>query len=392
MVMKIIRYELFEVSIPTRRVHTWATSTTDVGSGYMIVKLITDDGVEGFGESTAMAEWGGDFGRYYGESSETTRVVIDNYLFPAIEGMEPIDIDLIHRKMDLAIRGYNYAKTGLEEAVYDLLGKALGIPVYRLLGGKNRNSVAIAHSLGIMPIDEAIEEAILAVEEGIKDIKVKGGLDYKRDYELIKLLRENLGPDIRIFIDANQSYPSAKEAIKWIHRMDKEFNLEYVEQPVEGIEELRKVTKGLKIPVCADESCWTIADALDIVRRNATDFISIYTTKASGLYNARIIAKIAENAGIRCNVNGSGEFGVGTAANLHLACAARNADLASVFPVTHIEGFEQTKVAGHWYKDDIIKRPFIYEDGHLIVPDEPGLGIEVDMEKIKKYSVAHLSL
>lgn len=386
--MKIVGYELFEVSIPTRRVHTWATSTADVGSGYIIVKLITDDGMEGFGEATAMSEWGGDFGKYYGESGETTKIIVDKYLFPAIEGMEPIDIDLIHRKMDLSIRGYNYAKTGIEEAIYDLLGKAMDVPVYKLLGGKNRESVAIAHSLGIMPIDEAVDEAILAVDEGIKDIKVKGGLDYQRDYKLIKLLRENLGPFIRIFIDANQSYPTAKEAIKWVYRIDREFNLEYVEQPVEGIEQLRKVTNALKVPVCADESCWTIADALDIIKRDAADFISIYTTKASGLYNARIIAKIAEYAGIRCNVNGSGEFGVGTAANLHLACAARNADLASVFPVTHIEGFEQTKVAGHWYKDDIIKRPFVYDDGRLVVPDGPGLGIEIDMEKIKKYSVS----
>lgn len=110
--------------------------------------------------------------------------------------------------------------------------------------------------------------------------------------------------------------------------------------------------------------------------------------RPGGLYNARTIARIAEYAGIRCNVNGSGEFGVGNAANLHMACCGRNIDLASVFPITHLEGIDQTKVAGRWYNDDIITRPFDYEDGCLVVPDGPGLGIQVDMEKIRKYSLA----
>lgn len=385
--MRLVDCELFEVSIPTRRLHTWATSTVDVGSGYIIVKLTTDDGIVGFGEATAMPEWGGDFGRYFGESSKISRVLIEQYLFPAIYGMNPLDLENIHRKMDLAIRGYNYAKTGLEEAIYDIAGKALNQPVYLMLGGKCRDGIPIAHSLGLMPVDAAVEEAVEAVAEGIRDIKVKGGLDFKRDYELVSKLRDALGPDIHIFLDANQSYPTAKEAVKWIERIDRAFNLEYIEQPVEGLEQMRRVTNMLHVPVCADESCWTIADALDVVRLGAADYLSIYITKAGGIYNAKTIAKIAEHAGMRCNVNGSGEFGVGNAANLHVACAARTATLASVFPVTHIEGMEQTRVAGHWYRDDILKKPFRYEDGCLMVPDGPGLGIEVDMDKLQKYCV-----
>lgn len=385
--MRLLECELFEISIPTRRLHTWATSTVDVGSGYIIVKLTADNGIVGFGEATAMPEWGGDFGRYFGESGNTTRVVIEKHLFPAVYGMDPFDIENIHRKMDLAIRGYNYAKTGLEEAIYDIAGKALDQPVYMMLGGKCRDGIPVAHSLGLMEIDAAVEEAVEAVGEGIKDIKVKGGLDFKRDYELVSKLRKALGPNIRIFLDANQAYPTAKEAVKWVGRMDREFNLEYIEQPVEGLEQMRLVTKLLHVPICADESCWTIADALDIIRLSAADYLSIYVTKAGGIYKANTIAKIAQYAGIRCNVNGSGEFGVGNAANLHVACTARTATLASVFPVTHIDGMEQTRVAGHWYKDDILTKPFRYEDGYLMVPDGPGLGIEVDMEKIRKYSV-----
>ena len=335
-----------------------------------------------------MPEWGGDFGRYFGESAGTTRVVMEENLFPAIEGMDPFDIDLIHHKMDLAIRGYNYAKAAIDIALYDMMGKAVEKPVYQLLGGQHRKAIPIAHSLGVvMDIDAAVEEAVAACKEGIKNIKMKGGLNLVRDVELMQKLREALGPDINILVDANQGYPSAKEAVKWGKRMD-QYNLQYLEQPVEGLYQLQEVTRMLEVPVCADESCWTVPDALDIVANRAADYISIYTTKAGGLYPARTIAKISECAGIRCNVNGSGEFGVGNAANLHMACCGKNINLASVFPITHVEGCpEQTKVAARWYMDDIITKPFLYEDGCLIVPDGPGLGIEIDMEKLMKYTV-----
>lgn len=384
--MKIIGYELYEVKIPSRREHKWATSTVDIGAGYLLVKLISDTGIEGWGESTAMAEWGGDFGVYYGETAATTRVIIENHLFPAIEGMDPFDIGLIHRKMDQAVRGYPYAKTAIDVAVYDMWGKEIGRPINQLLGGCHRKRVPIAHSLGLMPVDEAVNEAVLAVQEGIKHIKVKGGLDLDRDLELIRKLRENLGPDISLVLDPNQSYPSAKEAVQWCTRME-EYKMFYIEQPVEGLEAMAQVTDLLKVPVCADESCWTLTDAIKLICHRGCDFISIYSAKPGGLYPARMIAAVAEASGIRCNVNGSGEFGVGNAANLHLASSARSINLPSVIPITSTVECERTKVAARFFKDDIIKNPFEYEDGCLIVPDGPGLGIEVDMEKLEKYRI-----
>ena len=385
--MKIESYKIYKVSIPTRRRHTWASSTADVGQGWVILEVKTDDGIVGYGEATTMPEWGGDFGRYYGESYETTEVVIRDNLFPAIAGMDPFDIDLIHHRMDKAIRGFVYAKAAVDIALYDIMGKALDKPVYKLLGGLHRKAIPIAHSLGVvLDIEAAVDEAVAACGEGIKTIKMKGGLDPVRDMELMEKLRKAVGPHINILVDANQGYPTAKDAIKWGKRMDR-FDLQYLEQPVEGFDQLREVTRMLEVPVCADESCWTPTDALDIVAKHAADYISIYVTKAGGLYPARTVAKIAECAGIRCNVNGSGEFGVGTAANLHMACCGANIDLASVFPITHVEGCpEQTKVAARWYMDDIITRPFQYDDGCLLVPDGPGLGVEIDREKLKKYS------
>ena len=364
--MKIESYKIYKVSIPTRRRHTWASSTADVGQGWVILEVKTDDGIVGYGEATTMPEWGGDFGRYYGESYETTEVVIRDNLFPAIMGMDPFDIDLIHHRMDKAIRGFVYAKAAIDIALYDIMGKALDKPVYKLLGGQHRKAIPIAHSLGVvLDIEAAVDEAVAACGEGIKTIKMKGGLDPVRDMELMEKLRKAVGPHINILVDANQGYPTAKDAIKWGKRMDR-FDLQYLEQPVEGFDQLREVTRMLEVPVCADESCWTPTDALDIVAKHAADYISIYVTKAGGLYPARTVAKIAECAGIRCNVNGSGEFGVGTAANLHMACCGANIDLASVFPITHVEGCpEQTKVAARWYTDDIITKPFQIGRAHV---------------------------
>ena len=100
--MKITDFACYEVSIPTRRRHTWASSTADVGQGWFILKVFTDEGIVGYGEATAMGEWGGDFSRYYGETASTCAVVIRENIFPAIVGSDPFDIDLIHHKMDAA--------------------------------------------------------------------------------------------------------------------------------------------------------------------------------------------------------------------------------------------------------------------------------------------------
>lgn len=384
--MKIQSYELFDVAIPTRRRHVWATSSVDVGSGYLLIKLISDTGVVGWGEATAMAEWGGDFGVYYGETRETCRLIFEQYLFPAIEGMNPFEIALVHEKMDRAVKGYPYAKTAVDMAIYDMVGKELNMPVCKLLGGQFRDRIALGHSIGLMDIESAVKEALLVKEVGIKNIKLKGGLDPIRDLELIKSVREAVGPELHITVDANQCYPTAKEAIQWAKKMD-QYDIFYLEQPVEGLDQMAQVTHGLSIPVCADESCWTPTDAINLLKRGGCDFFSIYTAKPGGMYKGRIIASIAEAAGVRCNTNGSGEFGIGNAANLHLAASAKNINLPSVIPVTHVADYSG-QIPIYSFVDDIIKKPFDYEDGCLKVPTGPGLGIEIDIEKIKKYSIS----
>jgi len=137
----------------------------------------------------------------------------------------------------------------------------------------------------------------------------------------------------------------------------------------------------------ADESAWTPRDVLEIARKKAADIISIYTTKPGGLFKAKKVAAVAEAEGLRCNVNGSVETGVGNAANIHLAASTAVASLACVVPVSTPAG-QGKGIAGIYYSDDLITEPFDYEDGCVVVSDKPGLGIEVDDQKLEHYRLS----
>jgi muconate cycloisomerase len=158
-----------------------------------------------------------------------------------------------------------------------------------------------------------------------------------------------------------------------------------MEQPVEGIDAMAEVARQVETPIMADESAWTAQDVLEIARKKAAEIISLYTTKPGGLFKAKKVAAVAEATCLQCNVNGSVETGVGNAANLHLAAATAVASLPCVVPVSTPKGKGKGGMAGIYYQDDIITEPFCYLNGDVVVPAKPGLGIELDEEKVKYY-------
>ena len=381
--MKITRIETIPIRLPTRRVHQWASLTTPIGV-YVIIKLITDEGLVGLGEAPVLKDWGGDHMKYYGETPQTAIHIVNDILAPALSGKDPGEIEALHLVMDRAIKGYPYCKAALDMALYDVVGKALDIPAYDLLGGRCRERVTIAHSIGLMEIDKGVEEALQVKDEGVKAIKLKGGQAPGRDVELVRRVREAVGPDIQISVDANQGYPAPKAAIRVIRAMA-EYGLRYMEQPVEGIDAMAEVAQQVDTPIMADESAWTAQDVLEIARKKAAEIISLYTTKPGGLLIAKKVAAVAEAASLQCNVNGSVETGVGNAANIHLAASTAVASLPCVVPVSTPKGKGKKGIAGIYYQDDIITEPFQYADGDIIVSSKPGLGIELDEEKVKFY-------
>lgn len=390
MEIKITEVENFLVKIPFRRVHKSGGNLPRIVTGrrYVISKVKTNIGIEGLGEAPAKETWGGSYGVYYGESPNTVLDVINEFLAPAIRGESPLDMSKIHEKMDRAVIGYPYAKACIDIALYDIVGTHLNIPVYDLLGGCFRNKIPLAHSLGLMPTEDAVKEAVEAVKEGVRTIKVKVSAPHRDpalDINHIMAIREAISDKINLTIDANQGW-SPQMAIKTIKKLER-YNILFAEQPTKGIRNMARVKAAVDTPIMADESVWTQYDVLEVMDKEAADFISLYWTKPGGLYRAMKMAAVAETAEMPCNVNGSIEMGVGNSANLHLAAAAEPVTHACVIPVTNLKGKEQNRIANVYYLDDIITEPFKYDNGYLIVPNKPGLGINIDEEKLEQYRV-----
>jgi muconate cycloisomerase len=377
---------LYRVSLPTRREHKWTGLTEPIG-GYVIVKIADENGLAGWGEAPALKDWGGEFGRYFGETPGTTVSVTTQYLAPAIRGCIPGEIAEIHERMSRAIKGFPYAKAALEFAAYDLAGKQCGLPVHRLLGGAHRRRIPVTHSIGLLGFEEAEREAAQAVREGVRTIKIKVGVEPDRDVEMVRRVRDTIGPGTALCVDANQGYRTVGEAVRTFRRMERS-DLIYFEQPVEGIERLAEVARAIDAPVMADESAWNAHDVVQIAERRAAQIVSIYTTKPGGLYRAMEVAAVARAAGIICNVNGSVETGVGNLANLQLAAAAAPVVLSCVVPVsTPAEAQSPGNVAGIYYTDDLIAAPMRLVGGAIDLPSGPGMGIPVNEAKIRQYTV-----
>src|ERR1700722_19045082 len=212
--------ELFHVSLPTRREHKWTGLQEPIG-GYVILKVTDADGRVGWGEAPALKDWGGEFGRYFGESPGTVRSVVTQYLAPAALGCVPGEITELHARMDRALKGHPYAKAAIEIAAYDLASLQLSVPACRLLGGAVRRRIAVTHSIGLIGFEEAEREVAQAVREGIRTFKIKVGIDPDRDVEMVSRVRDTVGPKVALCVDANQGYATPAEAIRTFGRMER---------------------------------------------------------------------------------------------------------------------------------------------------------------------------
>jgi muconate cycloisomerase len=377
--------ETLVVALPTRREHKWTGLTEPIGR-YVLVRMTDDAGRVGWGEAPALKDWGGEYGRYFGESTATVQLVVQRYLGPAATGVAVGNIGLLHQRMDAAVKGYPYAKAAMDIAAYDLAGRACGLPVHTLLGGAVRDAIPVTHSIGLMAVEEGEREAGKVAAEGIRTIKIKVGVDPARDVEMVRRIRAAVGPDVALCVDANEGYRTPGEAIKTIRRMEA-FDLIYAEQPVHGIARVAEVARAIDTPVMADESAWNAHDVIEIIERRAAQIVSIYTTKPGGLYRAMEVAAVARAAGIVCNVNGSAELGIGNLANVALAAAAPAVTLSCVIPVSTPAAAQRGRIGGMFYKDDLIAAPMELSDGAIRIPTGPGLGIDVDPAKVEQYRV-----
>ena len=369
--MKITNIRCVPVLCPRKRNFGGATRTAlgvAAFSDYTIIFVDTDAGITGLGEVDSVVKRRGVLLRH-----DLTAALV-----PTVIGEDPFRVNAILQKMDLTLDGVEEAKAGIEMALWDIIGKALNTPVYNLLGGKVRDRVPLSYSI---PFGDPTDMADLArerVEWGHRTVKVKvGSEDASRDIAAVELIRDAIGPDVKLRVDGNMGWQTAKQAIRIIHQMEKQ-NLELVEQPLPAhdLDGMAEIRRSINVPLMADESIRGPRAAMQVIRRQAADIANVYVTEAGGLLNASRIFAMCEAANIPCMIGSMPEFGIGTAAQIHLGVAMTNL------------GPDSDTCGVLYHQEDVLKTPLRIENGFSYPPEGPGLGVEIDMTILEKWNKA----
>jgi len=310
--MHIKEVNCYPVEIPYIKPWVISGGPTSMAAN-VLVQIISDDGVVGIGEGAPVPAYGD-------ETQKTILYAVKEVLGPALIGMDPFDAEAIADVLEKRLHGHHFAKSAVDIALYDLRGKALGIPVYQLLGGAFRHAVPLIWGVGLNDTEARVREALDAVSAGYSTIKMKISGDPFLDIEQVGAVRAAVGPDIHIRLDANQAY-RAGDCLPVFKKLES-FGLDYIEQPLPrwDLDGQAMLAAALDVPIMGDESCYTPQDVITLIRHKAVDIVNIKIMK-SGLARSQKIAAIAEAAGIPCMVGSMVELGVGTAAGVHFAIA-----------------------------------------------------------------------
>ncbi len=368
--MSITRLEAIPVRIPLKPGMVTKTAHGDHHtSDYVILKVHTDAGLVGLGEATVSALWSG-------ETSKSCVAALDDLIGPALVGADPTEITAIRRKMDFLIKLNPFTKAAVEMALWDIAGKALGVPVYQLLGGKVREVIPTKMMIGAFELPRVRSLAQQFLSWGVRCLKVKVGLDLAGDLARVEAVRSVAGPDIPITVDANCGWnvTTARVALDRLRA----FDLLVAEQPIApgDTEAMAWLRHPGGIPIMADESVFTLADAWNVLRAHAADVVSIYPGKNGGIAASIEIAHAAAAAGIPCHMGSNLELGIGSAAMLHLACAVKNIES---------ESYPADILGPHYHESDLLAEPLDLCFDGARVPSGPGLGVVLDEEALARF-------
>jgi L-alanine-DL-glutamate epimerase and related enzymes of enolase superfamily len=371
--LKITRIETIPIRVPLNpefAIRSGRGGAHNV-SPFLLVKVHTDEGIIGVGEASCTPRWSG-------EDQVTGAHLIRAYLEPLLKGEDPTRVEELTSKFRFAFAGNYFTKAAVEMALWDIAGKVVNKPVYEMLGGKVREFVPTKWSVSGVEPDKAAGVARWAIGKGFKAMKVKVGIDPDGDVARVRAVREAIGPEVKLGVDANGGW-TPDDAVKTIERL-RAFGIYFAEQPVspEDVAVMADVRQRIHVPVIADESVYTLQDAVTLARLEAADVFSIYVGKAGGIGPAKRIADFAQKAGLKCTLGSNLELGIGSAAMVHLAIASRGIN-AEEFPCDIIGPF--------YYQDDIVLQPLAILPGRAEPNERPGLGVELDEDKIGKYRV-----
>jgi L-alanine-DL-glutamate epimerase-like enolase superfamily enzyme len=364
--LKITKIEVKLVRMPMR---TFTDAYASYSTGqFALITIETDEGITGYGESPSTVTVG-----FYGETLDTVATSIRKSLAPALIGEDPENVGELVSAMNLA-QGYSFiAKTGLNLALYDLVGKAFKIPASTLLGGTRRSRIRAASEIGITSAKEMVKEAQRLVNLGFEVIKLKAGKDMEEEMKGLKGIRAALGSNVELRVDPNAGW-SRRDALSAAEIMTK-YEVSYLEQPLprwdlEGLAMVRKQT-GMQIMV--DESVWDPHDVVRVAKAEAADIINIKITKTGGLTTALEVYNTAKAFGISCVIGTELESCVALGAKLQIASAMEDLPYAC----------EYTELA---FQQLAINEQIKLDHGYLEVPKGNGLGVSPKLDSIERYS------
>lgn len=358
--MKITRVAITVVEVPQiapvapYRSHLRTSSATRSA----IVRVDTDEGLTGWGEHNV---------NFLPDVSARR---MERAAAGWLVGRDPLAISRYHRESPFETR----LKSGVEMALWDILGQAHGVPVCALLGGVIRPRIELAACMGIQSDSRAGEIAAHYVELGYTTLKTKAGARMQEDLDMVRGIRDAVGDRLKLRIDPNRAY-TPEQALELARRLEP-FRLEYLEQPIpaEPLADAVRLRNQTATPIALNESVTDPASVWRILSAHAAAVVLPDTHCAGGILPCVEIGRLAEAAGIPCVMHCGHDLGPKTAAMLHVAAACPAYSLAND---STYDGLQ----------DDVIVEPFQITRGAIAVPTRPGLGIEGDPEKIRRYAV-----
>jgi muconate cycloisomerase len=338
----------------------------------LIVRVHTDEGIVGIGETQA---W-----RRQGSAELLWSLVrtIKDHFEPLIAGRSPFDIGGILQTLNEALYNTLYAQAAVADALYDIAGKAVGLPVHKLLAGECRDRVRVGGLLAMKPtVGELMESAQAFYERGFRHFGLKIGLDPRQDLANVLALRERFGDRVVLRVDANGalSYDAALALLKKLEPHD----IDAAEQPIAiwDLDGLAALCRATSIPIMADESVSTDHSLLEVIRRRAATVVQTKIAKNGGMYRVWRLWTLASAAGMRIYPGNHPSTSVATAAV---------AQLCGAWPGPLMEGVFAVGVSGA-LAADIVTETIVPVNGEIRVPSGPGLGVELDPDAIARFRI-----
>lgn len=350
------------VHVPLASPISWSSGKR-TGSTRLICEITTAGGVKGYGETICLLDF--------------VPAVFESLVAPLGIGRKVTDVERLTRAAEGAgyyhhKRALVFALSALEMAMWDARGKIAGLALHDLWGGAYRNRIEMCAYVYISDADKVADELTEYQKQGFNSFKLKVGLDPVQDVALVRKAREVLGPTANLRVDPNGAWTPAT-AKRMIAKFAP-FDLQYVEQPlpVEDVAGAARLTATSPVPICIDEGAYTLQETMTAIRMGTADVILVDPHEAGGLWQCLKVGAVCEAAGIHVGMHSGGELGLTQAAYLHLAASMPNAKIALDTIYQH-------------HADDILKDRIVFENGSAPVPVGPGLGVEVDLDKLDLY-------